>query len=124
MSRTYRSPGNTIPWTNDTAAAVVSGELVAFGNVIGVALGDIAIGASGDLSIEGIHEVAKVSTADALVGTLLQLDVTQTPNALEDAAATPASGDITGGALCIAAAASGATVVQVKLLPGCGAVTA
>lgn len=123
MSRTYRSPGDVIPWTNGTGAAVVSGQLIPIGNVIAVALGDIANGSAGEVAIEGIHEVAKVSAADCVAGTLLQLDVSQTPDALEDAAATPASGDITGGALCIEAAAASTTTVKVKLLPGSGAVT-
>jgi predicted RecA/RadA family phage recombinase len=123
MSRTYVAPGDVITWTNGTGSAVVSGELVAIGNVIGVALGAIANGAAGEVAIEGVHEVAKVSTADCLVGTLLQLDVSQTPDAMEDAAATAATGDITGGALCVEAAGTSATKVKVKLLPGSGAVT-
>lgn len=123
MSRTYVSPGEVITWTNGTGSAVVSGQLIPIGNVIAVALGDIADGATGEVAIEGVHEVAKVSTADCVFGTLLQLDVSQTPDAMEDAAATPATGDITGGALCVEAAAASTTKVKVKLLPGSGAVT-
>lgn len=123
MSRTFVKPGNIISWTNSTGAAVVSGQLVPIGNVIGVALGAIADGAEGEVAIEGVHEVAKVSTADCVFGTLLQLDVSQTPDAMEDSAATPATGDITGGALCVEAAGATTTKVKVKLLPGSGAVT-
>jgi len=48
-----------MPWTNATAAAVVSGEVVVVGDMIGVALGDIAIGATGDLAIEEVFLLAK-----------------------------------------------------------------
>lgn len=123
MTRAYQSPGDIITWTNGTGAAVVSGQLIPIGNLIGVALGDIAIAGVGEVGIEGIYEVAKVSAADCLINTLLQLDVSQTPDAMEDAAATPATGDITGGALCVEAAGAGVLTVKVKLLPGAGAVT-
>lgn len=121
MSRTYVSPGEVITYT--ASADITSGTLIPIGNVIGVALGDIANGETGEVAIEGVHEVAKVSGADCVYGTLLQLDVSATPDAMEDAAATPATGDITGGALCVEAAGVGVTTVKVKLLPGSGSVT-
>lgn len=123
MSRTYRGPGDVITWTNGTGANVVAGQLIPISKLVAVALQDIANGASGEVSISGVHVVAKVSTADCLVNTLLQLDVSQTPDALEDAAATPATGDITGGVLCLEAAGTSATTVKVLLLPGAGAIT-
>lgn len=123
MSRTYVSPGEVITYTNSTGSDIVSGELVAVGNVIGVALGDIANGATGEVAIEGIHNVLKKSGADCVFGTTLVLDVSQNPNSFDDGAFTPASGDISGGALCVEAAGTGVLTVKVKLLPGSGSVT-
>lgn len=48
-----------MPWTNGTAAAVLSGAVVVVGTLVGVALGDIAVGAEGELAIEEVWEATK-----------------------------------------------------------------
>ena len=50
--RTYQSPGDILDYVNGTGAAIVSGQLVPFDNLIGVATGDIAIGAAGQLMVD------------------------------------------------------------------------
>ena len=122
MSRTYVQPGHVIPWTNGTGSAVVSGQMIPFGNCVAVAMGDIANGGVGEIALDGVHDVAKISGADIAAGTLPMLDVSATPDAFDAASATPATGDITGGALAIAAAGVGTTTVRVRLLPGSGTV--
>ena len=54
MARNYESDGNVIQWTNGTGAAVASGQVVKVGNILGVALVAIAIGASGSVAVEGV----------------------------------------------------------------------
>lgn len=49
-------------------AAVVSGQLVKIGSIIGVAAGTAASGASVDLVTHGVFELPKVSTDDISVG--------------------------------------------------------
>lgn len=121
MSRTYGGPGDVIDYV--AAATHSAGDLIPIGNLIGVVQKNCVSGDTVAVAVSGIHTVTKVTTADCLVNTLLQLDVSQTPDKLEDAAATPATGDITGGALCLVAAGTSDTVVKVLLLPGSGAVT-
>lgn len=48
-----------MPWTNDTGSDVVSGGVVAFADMIGVALGAIAAGESGSLAIGEVWKLAK-----------------------------------------------------------------
>lgn len=53
--------GNSVEWLNNTAAAVVSGELVVVNDVPGIADGDCAIGASVTLHTEGVFTVPKAA---------------------------------------------------------------
>ncbi len=121
MSRTYRAPGDVVDYTNSSGSTITSGSLVAIGNLIGVVLGDILDTETGQAMVSGRHVLGKVNGADCLVNTNLQLDVST--GLLEDAAATPAAGDISGGCLCLVAAAAGTDEVEVLLLPGGGSVT-
>ena len=64
MSTTYISEGSVIDWTNSTGSAVASGDVVQVGyKQLGVALVDIAASASGSVSVEGVHELAKTTGA-------------------------------------------------------------
>lgn len=118
MAKNYESDGNTIQWTNDTAAAVASGQLVKVGpGMLGVALVAIAIGATGSVAVEGVFSgVPKVSAAVFAQGEKLIWDVTA--GAFDDSAATPATGDVTGGAVAWVAGSNGQTTCTVKLTPG------
>ena len=127
MARNYESDGNVIQWTNGTGAAVASGQVVKVGNILGVALVAIAIGASGSVAVEGVFSgVPKVSAAVFVQGEKLIFDVSAGSGvgAFDDSAATPASGDVTGGAIAWVAGANLETTCTIKLTPGNTTVTA
>ncbi|GGD45765.1 DUF2190 family protein [Pseudoxanthomonas indica] len=120
MAKNYVSKGDVIPWTNSTGNAVVSGQVVALGHCIGVVLAAIAAGATGSVAVEGVFTVPKVSAAVFVQGEKLVFDVSANSGAgaFDDSAATPATGDITGGAVAWAAGSDGQTTATVKLTPG------
>ena len=116
MATNYVSDGNVINWTNGTGSAVSSGDVVATGHCIGVALVDLANGATGSVALEGVFTVPKVSAAVFAQGR--SLSGTRLASAFDDSAATPATGDITGGAVAWIAGANTETTWTVKLTPG------
>lgn len=126
MAKNYQQPGEIIPWTNSTGSAVASGQMVKIGNILGVALGAIANGAVGNVGIEGVFSgIPKVSGAAFAQGEALIWDVSANGGlgAFDDAAATPATGDVTGAAIAWAAGTDGETTCTVKLTPGNTTVT-
>lgn len=122
MAKNYESDGNTIQWTNGTGAAVASGQMVKVGpSMLGVALVAIASGAAGSVAVEGVFSgVPKVSGAVFAQGEKLIWDVSANGalGAFDDSAATPATGDVTGGAIAWVAGANTETTCTVKLTPG------
>lgn len=110
------SSGNTLPWANGTGSAVSAGAVVAIGHCIGIAVEDIANGATGSVALEGVFTVPKVSAAVFTQGEKLIWDASA--SAFDDSAATPATGDITGGAVAWIAGANTETTCTVKLTPG------
>ena len=112
MAKNYIQPGEVIDWTNGTGSAVASGAVVAVGQMLGVALVDIANGATGSVQIKGVFEVPKVSGAVIAAGESLVWDVSA--SAFDDNAATPATGDISGPpAVAVEAAGNGVTSINV-----------
>lgn len=112
MAKNFVQPGKVIDWTNATGSAVVSGQVVAIGQILGVAQVDIANGASGSVGINGVFTVPKVSGAVIAQGESLTWDVSAA--AFDDNAATPATGDITGApAVAFEAAGNGVTSFDV-----------
>ena len=124
MAKNYESDGDTIQWTNGTGAAVASGQLVKVGpSMLGVALVALADGATGSVAVEGVFSgVPKVSAAVFAQGEKLIWDVSA--GAFDDSAATPATGDVTGGATAWVAGTNGQTTCTVKLTPGNATTTA
>lgn len=121
MARNYESDGNVIQWTNGTGAAVASGQVVKVGNILGVALVAIAIGASGSVAVEGVFSgVPKVSAAVFVQGEKLLFDISAGTGvgAFDDSAAAPATGDVVGGAIAWVAGANLETTCTIKLTPG------
>ena len=55
--------GNKMTWSNGTGSDVSSGDLVNVNGTFGVALVDIANGASGTLAMEGVFEIPAINTA-------------------------------------------------------------
>ena len=118
MSTNFVQKGSVIQYAN-AGSAIAAGEVVVMGHTIGVALEAIAATSGvGSVAIEGVFTVPKVSAAVFAQGEKLIFDVSATPPAFDDSAATPASGDITGGAVAMVAGANLETTCVVKLTPG------
>ena len=113
MATNYVQAGDTIDWANGSGSAVSSGDVVAMGQTLGVALVDIANGASGAVAIKGVFTVAKVSAAVIAQGESLTWD--SSVAAFDDNAATAATGDITGAA-AMAAESAGNAVTMINVL--------
>lgn len=113
--------GNRIAWNNDTGSAVASGDIVVVGEVLAIALSDIANGEDGELGIGEVYYAPKVSGAVIAQGETVVWDVSA--GAFDDNLATPAAGDVVGGAVAWEDAGNGVTEVAVLLLQSGGAVT-
>lgn len=125
MTTTYKQEGKVIQYT--AAADIAAGKVLKIGNILGVALVDIANGATGSVGIEGVFSAPKVSGAVIAQGESLTWDVSADSGAgqFDDNAATPASGDVTGAAaFAFAAAGNGVTTLLVKFTGVPGTVTA
>lgn len=119
MANNFHKAGETLDYVNTTGAAIASGQVVAVGQILGVALVDIGIGGTGSVRTEGVFRVPKVSGAVIAQGESLTWDVSA--GAFDDNAATPATGDITGPcAVAFEAAGNGVTSMLVKFtgVPG------
>jgi len=119
MATNFVQDGRMLDYTNNTGSDITSGQVVAIGAVLGVADDAIAVGDSGVVAIEDVFTVPKVSGAVIGQGETLTWDVSA--KAFDDAAATAASGDITGSiAFAAEAAGNGATSLAVKFtgVPG------
>lgn len=117
MANNYIQPGEVIDYT--AGANITSGSVVAMGNILGVALTDIASGATGSVQITGVFEVPKVSAAVIAQGESLTWDASA--GAFDDNLATPAAGDITGAAaVAFEAGINTQTTIKVKFtgVPG------
>lgn len=119
MASNYIQSDEQLVWTNTTGSAVTSGSIVKIGAVLGVALVDIANGASGTVKLEGTFLLPKVAGAVIAQGETLTWDVSAA--AFDDNAATAATGDVTGAcAFAFSAAGNGVTTLEVILtgVPG------
>jgi predicted RecA/RadA family phage recombinase len=63
MATNYQQDGNTMYWTNDSGALVVSGQPVAVGGIVGVAHDNITAGETGVLHTSGVFELPKAADA-------------------------------------------------------------
>ena len=118
MATNYVSDGKVVQHTA-SGADISSGDVVVLGQIIGVALVDIADGDTGSVGIEGVFTVPKVSGAVIAQGESMVYDVSA--GAFDDNAATPATGDVSGAAAVAAeAAGDGVTSFDVKFtgVPG------
>lgn len=59
MAIGHVAPGATMPYTNTGAAIIAKDTVVAFGGMIGITLGAIAIGATGTLAISEVWTLPK-----------------------------------------------------------------
>jgi predicted RecA/RadA family phage recombinase len=112
MATTYVSEGAVVQYT--AGADISSGDVVVMGDVLGVALADIANGSTGSVAIKGCFRLPKVSAAVIAQGETLVYD--SSAEAFDDKNASPASGDVSGAAAVAAlAAGNGDTTVDVIL---------
>ena len=117
MATNYIQDGAVIDWTN-SGTAVSSGDVVAIGTngdaILGVALVDIANGATGSVQIEGVFEVPKADAAVIAIGEFVIWD--SSAGNFDDNAATPATGDVSDGAFAIESkGATTSETIKVKL---------
>jgi predicted RecA/RadA family phage recombinase len=101
--KNYIQPGELLDYPNASGATIASGTGVLIGVRLGVAAGDIAIGATGQLRVKGVVSLPKLSTDTPAQGAALywdntnkRLTTTTTSNTLAGYAANAAaSGDTT-----------------------------
>jgi predicted RecA/RadA family phage recombinase len=123
LTTKYSQSGQVIDYVNTTGAAIAAGAVVKMSHVLGIALADIAIGATGSVQIKGIFkEVPKVTGAVWLQGESLLWDVSA--GKFDDAAAVAASGDVFGSAVAATAGANGETTALVYFTGNPGVLTA
>lgn len=120
MAKNFVQPGVKIPFV--AGATITSGSGVVIGSLLGVALHDVANGASGTAAIEGVFNLPKLSTAVIAAGARLIWDIDSSPP--QFIVASAATGDILSCAVAITAAGNGTTTVQAKLTPDGGSVSA
>lgn len=101
--------GNSKNYTNATGAKILSGSLVKVGSLVGVAKGDIEIGETGVLDLEGVFTGPKAAEAIS-DGDVLFFDSGANNLTKTAAAGKPMAGTAFAGAL------SGDPTVQFKLL--------
>lgn len=116
MAKSYVQEGDTLDYV--AGSAISSGDIVVIGNLVCVALADIANGATGSVKCTGVFDLPK-KTGAINVGDLIDYDLSTTNFSTGITAAT---GDITKCGVAVAAAASGDATVRVKLTPGSGVI--
>lgn len=119
MATNYVNDGQVITYSN-SGSAISSGDVVIINNIVGVALVDIANGASGSVAIEGVFTVPAVSAAVISQGEAVIWDATA--EAFEDDQHAAGTGDITGACVAMADSGNGDTTVMVKLNVAIGTV--
>lgn len=109
--KNYEQAGKVMTIT--AAATFASGQVVAIGNTLGVATGDIANGAKGEIALEGVFRVPKVTGAVIATGESVLWDASA--GAFDDNLAAPAAGDIGGAAaMAFEAAGNGVTTIAIR----------
>ncbi len=115
----FVQPGSRLTWTNG-GSAVLSGAVVVVGQQIGVATGDIGAGATGELAMEGVYTLPKVSGAVIVAGEKVLWDASA--GAFDDNLASPATGDVSVCCVAWEDAGNGVTTLAVKINVGVGTV--
>jgi len=122
MSTNYIEEGEVLHHV--AAAAISSGDVVALHDCIGIALTDIASGATGAVKITGVFQLPKTTGVTIAQGEKVDFDASAGTAGEVSTGITPASGDVQNFGVAAAAAASGDTTINVKLEPGNGTYTA
>lgn len=106
MAKNYIQPGEVLDHV--AASNLTSGSAVLVGKRLGVALGDIATGATGSVAMKGVYQLPKLGTDVVAQGDELYWDNT-------NKRLTTTSTSNTRAGYAAAAAGSGVTTVNVQL---------
>lgn len=106
MTTKYVYDGRVIDYT--AGSAISSGDVVVLGEVVSVALGDIANGDTGSVAVEGVFELDCLGTDVVAIGDVLYWD--DTNNRLTKTASTHKCAGFAAGA-----SANGVTTCRVKI---------
>lgn len=109
MAQNFIQPGEHLELTNGTGSTITSGSPVFDGQIVGIALGDIADGKAGQVRTQGVFKLAKKASLAISEGDALFWDAT--PGEITK---TAADGKFIGYAA--AAALAAATHVNVLLV--------
>jgi predicted RecA/RadA family phage recombinase len=111
----YKRPGHTMTYAH--SAAVTSGQALVIGALLVVAAGSYAADESGEYAIDGVFELPKTTGTAMNAGQVVNFDTTE--NKL---IGTEPGFALMTCAVVMEDAASAATTVEVRLLPGRGVV--
>lgn len=111
MARNFIEDGRVLQYLNNGGADIVSGEAVLVGKLMGVALVDIPVGASGSVVLERVWELPKAAGA---VPQGAQLFWDPAAGALTTEAANGETDNVPAGK-AFATAAADATTVRIKI---------
>jgi predicted RecA/RadA family phage recombinase len=121
MSNTRVQNGRRITVT--AGGAIVSGQPVVIGDIVGVAMTDAANGEDFEVAVSEVHNLPKLDAAVIAQGEKVALDISAGGGLgeVDDQSITPAAGDVTN--FGIAWESKGATTgesIAVLLTPGAG----
>ena len=119
MATIFTGEGNIVD--HIAAAPILSDDIVVMGDIVGVALTDIANAATGAVAIEGVFSVVKSAGVAWVQGDSLDWDGAASD--FDKDKAVPVAGDVENCAVAWLPATSGSVVGVVKLTPGTGTVT-
>lgn len=108
MSKNFVAKGDVVQYT--AGADIISGQPVLMGDILGVALKDIANGDSGSVSIDGVWELAKLSTDAFSIGQILFWDA-------GNSRLTSTAGSNKPVGLAFEAALNPSSTCKIKLVP-------
>lgn len=112
MAKNFVKSGEIIDHT--AAADILSGEFVIIGGIPFVALVDIATGETGSVQRGGVWDLLAVDGAAFTLGQDVTFDVSA--KRVDDAAATPATGDVTGIAAVVMETKTTTTDENIRVL--------
>ncbi len=115
MTTLYRGEDDVINYPNSGADIAVNAIVEMGAKTIGVAMQNIASGATGPVAIKGRFTVPKAAGTDWAVGDRVDWD---TSAGNFGKGITAAAGDIVGAAICTKTAATADTTGEVAFMPG------
>lgn len=109
MAKNFVQNGNTIPLLNSGSEVIASGDVVVVGNIVAIAITDIALLGTGDGFTEGVFQLPKASADVFAAGDAVYIS---------NGTAQASSVDGVYAGVAWEDAATGTTVVNVKINAG------